>query len=125
MWLFAACDVLFAAVYALVPHTVAPPLHPPFFFVSYALALLMLGAAAGSVIAHPLARRVAVVCLALVGAAGLAILAALVLAVSYLGGIYGAVGQGLAFIALVAAALVVELYLLLPGFQIARLVRTR
>jgi hypothetical protein len=118
---YGALDLGFAALYAYLGFVVAP---------SRALAFqLTLGAVAGMLAlagvallalgdeSH-LARRLGMVaCGSLLGFTA-TVLILLVASSAFLFGVYGAIGRGIGLLALVAAALVIELCGLLPFFQL-------
>jgi hypothetical protein len=125
---YGALDLGFAALYAYLGFVVAP---------SRALAFqLALGAVAGLLALAGLAllalgdgSRLArglglVACATLLGFT-LTVLVLLVASSAFLFGVYGAIGRGIGILALVAAALVVELCGLLPFFQLRFHLRTR
>ena len=118
MKLYGALDLAFAAFYAWVGFFLFPGRSPT---VNVALGLvcaLLAVAGAGLVAGARWARPVAIAASATLLAFAACVIVALVASSAYLRGIYGALGQGMAAVCLAVAALVVELFALLPLFQL-------
>lgn len=124
--MYVALDLLSAAVYSWVAISVTESARGSFARASCGVAALAVAAAIGTLWhekawGHWLAA--ASLCVIL-GAAGV-LLVLLAMSAAFLAGVYGALGQGAFVVALVAWALVVELYILLPAFQLRYLVTSR
>ncbi|MBT8491973.1 MAG: hypothetical protein KJO07_02840 [Deltaproteobacteria bacterium] len=116
--IYGALDLLFAVAYGLTFALVVPNR-----FAGYSLILWALVVAIGAAGIGTLSRRPQGWLLACVGCSlqlGLTLILLVLLAISsaFLAGVYGALGQGAAVLALVFAALVVQLVGLLPAFQL-------
>lgn len=124
-WIYLTLDLLFAAVYVLISRTVARSADGTFELASLGFAACAVAMAAGAALRHRAAWWLGVggCVLLLLGATALIVL--LGASAGYLHGVFGALGQAAAVIALVGAALVVELYLLLPLFQLRWLLARR
>jgi hypothetical protein len=116
--LYGALDVAFAALYAWFGFSFTPGRSTAF---NVALALVCTLLAAGGVgllIGARWGRTLSIVaCAALLLFAAVVVLL-LVASSAYLRGIYGPLGQGMAVMSLLVAALVVEGFALLPLFQL-------
>jgi hypothetical protein len=118
---YGALDVGFAALYAYLGFVIAPSRSHAFqiglgavagLLALAGLALLALGDESR------LARRLGIAaCGSLLGFTA-TVLVLLVASSAFLFGVYGAIGRGIGLLALVAAALVIELCGLLPFFQL-------
>ena len=117
-YLFAALDVIFAAFYVWVARTLLPSSSGVFGAISIGFAgaagAMAVGTLAGRRWGHWLA--VAGCALMLLGATALLVM--LGMSIGFLWGVYGAIGRGAASIVGVGVLLVVELYVLLPAFQL-------
>jgi hypothetical protein len=124
-WIYVTLDVLFAAAYVWISLTIAKTTDGSFEVASIVFAICALAMAVGAAVPQAWAWWVGVIgCgLLLVGATVLLVL--LASSAAYLSGVFGALGKGAAVIALVAAALVVEVYALLPLFQLRWLLARR
>lgn len=118
MRLYGALDLAFAALYAWVGFVLAPGRSLPF---NVALGVICALLAVGGVglVAHARWARPA----AIAASVALLVFSALVIILlvassAYLRGVYGALGQGMAVLTLVVAALVLEAFALLPLFQL-------
>ncbi len=121
--LYGALDLAFAALYVAVNFAVVRG-RSTAVDVGVAIASALLAASGcallvGARIARPLGIAAAGMLLALC----LALVTALVAGAAYLRGIYGPLGQGMAWVSLIVAALIVELFGLLPIFQLRMLLR--
>jgi hypothetical protein len=116
-------DLLFAGLWAWLGFVVAPSRASAFSVTLGVLCGLHVLAGVGLLFESKWGRRLGVV------AAGAGILFAavvlvlLVASAAYLDGVYGALGKGMAVLGLVAAALVIEVFALLPLFQLRFLLR--
>ncbi len=125
MRFYGALDVAFAALYAWLGFVVAPS-RSTGFQVALAIVVALVGGAGVGLIARARWARPA----ALAASVVLLIFAAvlifgLVASSAYLRGVYGALGRGMAVMGLGVAAIVVELFALLPIFQIRFLLKSR
>jgi hypothetical protein len=121
---YGVLDLAFAGLWAWLGFSVAPSRSPAF---SLALAVLVaLHVVAGGALISGVswARRVALLASGIALAFAAMVIVLLVASAGYLQGVYGALGRGMAVLALVAAALVVEVLALLPLFQLRFLLRT-
>ncbi|MSP62119.1 MAG: hypothetical protein EXR72_17650 [Myxococcales bacterium] len=121
--LHGALDLGFAGLYAWVGFSVVRGRSMVFDIALGAVVALLavagLALLAGARIGRPLGIAASTLLLAFC----LVVVALLVAGVAYLRGIYGPLGQGMAFGSVVAAALVIELFGLLPIFQLRLLLR--
>ena len=117
-YLYAGLDVIFASFYVWVSRTLIPSSEGLFEAISLFFAAAATAMAVGALTRRRWAWWIGVGgCAALlVGATVLMIL--LGLSAGYLWGVYGAIGTGAATIVIIGMALVVELYVLLPAFQL-------
>ena len=113
-----ALDLGFAALYAWLGFVVAPGRSRAFDVALLAVVALLTVAGATLLGRLRLARRIALVAQTLLALFAVTCIVLLVASAAYLRGIYGPVGQGLALVALVVGALIVELCGLLPLFQL-------
>ena len=123
MRLYGTLDLGFAALYTYFGFIVAPGRSTA---MNLALALVIALYAIGGVgllFRSRWGRKVAIVAsaLSLIFAAVVTLL--LVASSAYLRGVYGALGQGIALVSLLVAALIIEGFALLPIFQLRYLLR--
>jgi hypothetical protein len=120
-YVYVAFDVVFAAVYVWISRTLIPTSDGSFELLSLGLAAAALAMGVGTLIRRRWAWWVGVVgCGALLLGATL-ILVGLAMSAAFLAGVYGAFGKGAAALTVIAIALAVELYALLPLFQLGYL----
>jgi hypothetical protein len=121
--LYGSLDLAFAALYAWMGFVVAPGRSTAF---SVALGLVIAGlaiAGAGLIAEQKWARKLAIA-VSIVQLAFAAILVLLMIAsAAYLKGVYGSLGQGIAIVTILVAALIVEGFALLPIFQLRFLLK--
>lgn len=116
-WVYAALDGLFALLYLWIP-SLFQASDRSFHLFSAGLALALAVAGAGTAARRSWGWWMGIGgCVALIVGA-LTLLALLVSSAAFLWGVYGALGRGASLGALVLTLLVVELYLLLPAFQL-------
>jgi hypothetical protein len=121
--LYGALDVAFAALYAWFGFVLTPGRSTTFNLALAVVCLLLAGGGAGLLVAAPWGRMLArVACWALLAFSAVVVLL-LVVASAYLRGVYGPLGQGMAVMTLLVAALVIEGFALLPLFQLRALHR--
>jgi hypothetical protein len=118
---YGALDIGFAALYAYLGFVVAPSRAPAFQWALGAVAGLLALAgitliALGDV--SRVAKRMGIVACTTLLVFTASVLVLLVASSAFLFGVYGAIGRGIGILALVAAALVVEVCGLLPFFQL-------
>ena len=120
---YGALDVAFAALYAWFGFVLTPGRSPTFNLALALVCLLLAGGGVGLVVGASWGRRLArVACWALLAFSAIVVLL-LVVSSAYLRGVYGPLGQGIAVMTLLVAALVVEGFALLPLFQLRALRR--
>jgi hypothetical protein len=122
-WVFFALDLLFAAVYI----GVAPLLHSAdgsFEAGTVTMGVALVAAGIGTVARRRWGWWLGVIGCAIVLLGALLLLVLLGAGVGYLWGTFGALGKGTASMALIMMALVIEVYVLLPAFQLWYLVRS-
>jgi hypothetical protein len=121
--LYGALDVAFAALYAWFGFVFTPGRSAAFNFALALVCLLLAGGGAGLVAGARWGRTLArVACWALLLFSAV-VVALLVASSAYLRGVYGPLGQGMAVMTLLVAALVIEAFALLPLFQLRALHR--
>ncbi|MSP16770.1 MAG: hypothetical protein EXR73_09210 [Myxococcales bacterium] len=121
-WSFIALDLLFAALY-LVIGRLARTADGSFELASFVVAGAMLLAAVGTFSKRRWGRLLAAVACGTVLLFAFGLFALLVSSAAFLRGVFGPLGQGASLVALVMAALALELYVLLPLFQLVHLLR--
>lgn len=123
--IYGALDLLSALGYALLFTVVIPSRSVAFTISALAVSAVCAAGGVGMLVRAPWGRRVAAgSALVMLGACGVLLLL-LLSSAAYLHGIYDGVGQAAAAIALVTAALTIELVGLLPALQLAFLRRRR
>ena len=123
--LYGALDLGFAALYAFLGFGVAASRSTGFQLALGAVIALLAASGVALVVGARGARALGIVAAGALLAFALAVLVGLVASSAYLWGVYGPFGRGLALAALVVAALVVELFALLPLFQLRFLLARR
>jgi hypothetical protein len=116
--LYGALDLGFAAFYAWVGFSLAPGRSLAFNLALGFLCALLAAAGVGLLLGARWGRAAAIAASALLLGFAAVLITLLVSSSAYLGGIYGAVGQGMAAVCLAVAALVLEACALLPLFQL-------
>ncbi len=125
MKLYGALDVAFAALYAWFGFLFTPGRSTPFNVALALVCALLAAGGAGLIAGARWGRALAIVaCAALLVFAAVVVLL-LVASSAYLRGIYGPLGQGMAVMTLLVAALVIEGFALLPLFQLRFLLGQR
>ncbi len=125
MRLYGALDLAFAAFYAWVGFRLVPGRSLPFNAGLTLVCVLLVVAGAGLLLQARWGRAAAIAASVLLLVFAAAVITGLVASMAYLRGIYGALGQGMAVLSLVVAALVLELFALLPLFQLRFLLGRR
>ncbi|MEO6955089.1 MAG: hypothetical protein ABI321_25035 [Polyangia bacterium] len=118
---YGLCDVGFAALYAYAGFVLAPS-RSTAFVVALSIVITLLGAAGAALVVQGdggrASRRLGIVACGVLLAFTVVCLVLLGCSAAFLYGTYGAIGRGLGALTLVVAALVVELFGLLPLFQL-------
>jgi hypothetical protein len=123
MRLYGALDLAFATFYLWFGFGFVPSRSTAFNVSLAAVSLALAAGGVGLLLRARWGRVVAIgASLALLLFAAV-VVALLVASTAYLSGVYGAIGPGLAAVTLVIAALVVEVFALLPLFQLRFLLR--
>jgi hypothetical protein len=118
-------DLVFAAVWAWIGFVVAPSRAVVFSLALGGLCALHVIAGVGLVARTRWARRMGLVAAGVGVAFAATVIVLLVASAAYLDGVYGALGKGMAVLGLVAAAVAVEVFGLLPLCQLRFLLRQR
>jgi hypothetical protein len=122
---YGALDLAFAALYAWFGFAFTPS-RATSFNVALALVCTLLAASGVALLAGVRwARPLAIAACSLLLTFAAVVILLLVASSAYLRGIYGALGQGMAVMSLLVAALVLEAFALLPLFQLRFLVGQR
>jgi hypothetical protein len=121
---YGALDLTFAALWAWLGFVVAPARAVVFSVALGLLCGLHVLAGVGLLLEAKWGRRVGLVAAGAGVVFAAVVLVLLVASAAYLDGVYGALGKGMAVLGLVAAALVIEVFALLPLFQL-RFLRRR
>ncbi len=125
-WIYAGLDLLLAGLYLLVFFHLAPSREPAFTAVVVALCALL--AAGGLGMLTPrwgLGRKISAAACVVMLTACVALITLLLFSAAYLHGIYNGIGEAGAAIALLVAAVAIEAVGLIPGLQLAYLLRRR
>ncbi len=125
MRLYGALDLAFAALYAWLGLAVVPSRSLTFNLALGLVCALLTVGGAGLLLRARWGRGAAIVAPLVLLAFAAAVIVGLVTSMAYLRGVYGELGQGLALIALVVAALVLEACALLPLSQLRFLLGRR
>lgn len=118
MRLYGALDLAFAALYAWFGFVFTPGRSLPFNLALACVCALLAGGGVGLLAGARWGRAAAIAACALLLAFTAVVLVGLVASSAYLRGIYGPLGQGMAVMCLLVAALVIEAFALLPLFQL-------
>jgi len=118
-------DLLFALLWAWIGFVVAPSRAMAFSVALAVLCALHVVAGIGLILETKWSRRAGILAAATGIVFASIVLVLLVASAAYLDGVYGALGKGMAVLGLVAAALVVEVFALLPLFQLRFLLGRR
>ena len=123
MKLYGALDLAFAALYAWFGFVYTPGRSTAFNLALALVCALLAAGGAGLLVGARWGRRLAIAACALLIAFAAVVIVLLVASSAYLRSIYGALGQGMALMSLLVAALIVEAFALLPLFQLRFLLR--
>jgi hypothetical protein len=118
VWVFAALDVLFAALYIGVVR-LAHSADGRFEAMTVIMGVAVLAAGVGIAVRRPWGWYAALAGCAVVLLGALVLSVLLAISVGYLWAAFGSIGQGAASMCLIFIALIVECYVLLPAFQVA------
>jgi len=122
---YGVLDLLLAAVYLLILFRLAPSRSSAINAVGLGLSTVLALGGVGMLSGRAWGRRLAfVACLAMVLTC-VAVIVLLLLSAAYLHGIYDGVGEAGVLIAILAALLAIEVLGLVPGLQLAHLLRGR
>lgn len=125
MRLYGALDLAFAALYAWFGFSFTPGRSTAFNVALALVCALLAAAGAGLLAGARWARPVALAACGVLLTFAAVVVVLLVASSAYLRGIYGPLGQGMAVMSLLVAALVVEAFALLPLFQLRFLLGQR
>lgn len=117
-WIYGTLDGVFLLFYLAMVTIIMPSRQWSGALLQWFLVLSVGLAGIGSFVRRPWGWTLAVVGCALLLLCELALLLLLLLSASYLAGVYGSFGQAASALALVVAALSIELIALLPAFQL-------
>jgi hypothetical protein len=121
--LYGGLDLAFAALYAWFGFVIAPG-RSTAFSVALGLVIASLAIAGVGLVAEQKWARKLAIAVSIVQLAFAAIVVLLMIAsAAYLKGVYGSLGQGIAIVTVLVAALVVEGFALLPIFQLRFLLK--
>jgi hypothetical protein len=118
LWVFAALDVLFAALYIGVTRLAASA-DGRFEALTVVMGVAMLVAGVGIAVRRPWGWWASLAGCAVVLLGALTLTVLLAMSVGFLWAAFGSLGKGAASMCLIMIALVVECYVLLPAFQVA------
>ena len=111
-------DLVFAVVYVVLFSVVSPTRFPLAAVQLWSLPVLAVMMAGGMFLGGRTGWRMATIASALLLVDALWLLVRVLVSAGYLAGVYGSFGKAAAVVALIAAALVIELVALLPLFQL-------
>ena len=117
-WIYGTLDFVFLLFYLAMVTIIIPSRHWSGSLLQWFLVVSVGLAGAGSFARRPWGWKLAVAGCALLLVCELLLLVLLLMSASYLAGVYGSFGQAASALALVVAALSIELVALLPAFQL-------
>jgi len=123
--LYGALDLGFAGLYAWLGFRVVPSRSTAFSIALGIVIALLAGAGVGLLARARWGRALAIAASVVLLVFAAVVIVGLVASSAYLRGIYGPLGQGMAIVGLLVAALVVEAFALLPIFQLRFLLERR
>ncbi len=121
--LYGILDIAFAIAYLYLANVVVPSRSPVVNLVVYALCAILVASGVALILRKKWSRYVGLAAAGCGLAFTISIITALIMSSAYLSGVYGGFGKGAATICLMAAALAVEVFGLLPAFQLRFLLR--
>src|SRR5205807_5715449 len=120
-----ALDLAFATLYAWLGFVLISSRSTPFNLALALVCVLLAVAGVGLILGARWGRLAGIAASALLLLFSAVVITLLVASSAYLRGIYGALGQGVAVLTLIVAALVLEAFALLPLFQLRFLLGRR
>jgi hypothetical protein len=116
-------DVGLAGLYAWIGFALVPGRSTAFNAALAAVVLLLLASGVSLLVGARWARRLGVVAAAALLVFAAVVISGLTMSAAYVRGIYGPLGRGVAVLAVCAAALAVEIFALVPIFQLRFLLK--
>jgi hypothetical protein len=123
LFVYAALDVAFAFLYLYIGFALAPSRSPFVQAMVWILFVIMVGSGVCLALRQKWSRWVGLGAAVVVLLVCAFLITALLMSSAYLKGVYGGFGKGAATVCLLAAALSIEVFGLLPAFQIRFLLR--
>ena len=117
-FIYAGLDVVFGVIYFIVATKFALTQSTLDRFQLLTLPVIAAAMAGGMLVSGKLGWRISVIACSAMLLSAVLIIARILISISFLAGVYGGFGAAAAFFAWVAVALVVELVVLLPLFQL-------
>jgi len=117
-FIYAALDVVFAVLYAVIATQIARSSTGQFTVGSFVLVGAAVVAGVGMLIRRPVGWWMAVAGCGVVLLGATMMITLLVASASFLHGVYGSMGRAAAAVTLAITAVAVEIYVLLPAFQL-------
>jgi hypothetical protein len=117
-FVYGVLDLAFAALYWVIASTIARSSTGQFQVGSMVLACAMTAAGVGTLLRRPAGWWMAVVACVTVLCGSVMLITLLALSASFLHGVYGSMGRAAAAVTLAIGAVAVEVYVLLPAFQL-------
>ena len=117
-FIYAGLDVVFGIIYLVIATKFALTQSTLDRIQLLTLPVIAAGMAGGMLVSGPLGWRISVIACSAMLVSAVLIIARILISISFLAGVYGGFGAAAAFFAWVAVALVVELVVLLPLFQL-------
>jgi hypothetical protein len=124
-WSYAILDFLLSGVYAFLFLHLVPSRETSFTAITLILSVILFAGGIGMLIRNRWAERLAIVASLIMILFCAVVIILLISSAAYLHGIYGGVGEAGAAIAIVAALLAIEVFGLVPGLQLAFLLRQK
>jgi hypothetical protein len=115
---YGALDLVFAGLYVVIATVVARSATGQFTIGSFALGGAAVLAALGTFVRRPAGWWLAVAGCGLVLTGAVTLIALLAVSAAFLHGVYGSMGKAASAVTLAIAAVAVEIYVLLPAFQL-------
>ena len=122
---YGVLDLLLAAIYLYVFLRLVPSRSGTFTAVAVGVSLVLAGGGVGMLAGRPWGRRLAFVASLVMLAACFALVTLLVASAAYLHGIYDGIGEAGSVISILIALVAIEVVGLVPGLQLAHLLRLR
>jgi len=116
--IYAVFDVVFASIYLVIARKLVPSANGHFELASWLAVAGVTAAGAGTVMRRPSGWWMAVAgCVTVLGFC-VVLISLLLMSAAFLRGVYGALGKGASMACLMSAAIAVEVYGILPAFQL-------